>query len=53
MLTAIGRQIGIAVENANLYEELRQKEVLRGQLLAACRRGGLGFPSTGQVSRFS
>jgi signal transduction histidine kinase len=33
MLTAIGRQIGIAVENASLYEELRQKEVLRRQLL--------------------
>jgi signal transduction histidine kinase len=33
MLTAIGRQIGIAVENASLYEELRQKEMLRRQLL--------------------
>lgn len=33
MLTAIGRQIGIAIENASLYEELRQKEVLRRQLL--------------------
>jgi len=33
MLTAIGRQIGIAVENASLYEELREKEVLRRQLL--------------------
>jgi signal transduction histidine kinase len=33
MLTAIGRQIGIAVENASLYEELRQKEGLRRQLL--------------------
>jgi len=32
-LTAIGRQIGIAIENASLYEELRQKEVLRRQLL--------------------
>jgi len=33
LLTAIGRQIGIAVENASLYEELRQKETLRRQLL--------------------
>jgi signal transduction histidine kinase len=33
MLTAIGRQIGIAVENASLYEELRQKEVVQRQLL--------------------
>ena len=33
MLTAIGRQIGIAIENASLYEELREKEVLRRQLL--------------------
>ena len=32
-LAAIGRQIGIAVENASLYEELHQKEALRGQLL--------------------
>jgi len=32
-LTAIGRQIGMAIENASLYEELRQKEVLRRQLL--------------------
>lgn len=32
-LTAIGRQIGMAIENARLYEELRQKEVLRRQLL--------------------
>jgi signal transduction histidine kinase len=33
MLAAIGRQIGIAVENASLYEELRQEEVLRRRLL--------------------
>lgn len=33
MLTAVGRQIGVAVENASLYEELRQKETLRRQLL--------------------
>jgi signal transduction histidine kinase len=33
LLTAIGQQIGVAVENAALYEELHQKERLRGQLL--------------------
>jgi signal transduction histidine kinase len=32
-LTAIGRQIGIALENVSLYEELRQTEMLRRQLL--------------------
>jgi signal transduction histidine kinase len=32
-LAAIGRQIGIAVENATLYEELRKEEGLRRQLL--------------------
>jgi signal transduction histidine kinase len=32
-LAAIGRQIGIAVENATLYEELREEELLRRQLL--------------------
>jgi signal transduction histidine kinase len=32
-LTAIGRQIGVAVENANLYQDLRQEEQLRRQLL--------------------
>jgi len=32
-LTAIGRQIGIAVENASLYEEMRLTEALRRQLL--------------------
>ena len=33
MLEAIGLQIGIAVENARLYEELRREEVLRRRLL--------------------
>lgn len=33
MLTAIGRQIGMAIENASLYEELRQEETLRRRLL--------------------
>jgi len=33
MLTVIGRQIGIAIENASLYEELRQEEMLRRQLI--------------------
>jgi len=33
-LTAIGRQVGVAIENASLYEELRQKEMLRRQLMA-------------------
>lgn len=33
MLTATGRQIGIAIENAGLYEELRETEMLRRQLL--------------------
>jgi len=33
MLTAVGRQIGIAVENASLYEELSREEELRRQLL--------------------
>jgi signal transduction histidine kinase len=32
-LAAIGRQIGMAVENSSLYEALREKEVLRRQLL--------------------
>ena len=32
-LAAIGRQIGMAVENASLYEALQEKEVLRRQLL--------------------
>ncbi|KKK97906.1 hypothetical protein LCGC14_2648070, partial [marine sediment metagenome] len=33
LLTAIGHQIGVAVENARLYHELQHKEELRGQLL--------------------
>jgi signal transduction histidine kinase/HAMP domain-containing protein len=33
MLTAIGRQMGMAIENASLYEELRQEEMLRRRLL--------------------
>jgi signal transduction histidine kinase/HAMP domain-containing protein len=32
-LMAIGRQIGVAIENARLYEELQRKETLRRQLL--------------------
>lgn len=33
LLSMIGQHIGLAVENALLYEELRQKEALRRQLL--------------------
>ncbi|MFQ5593741.1 MAG: GAF domain-containing protein [Anaerolineae bacterium] len=33
LLTAIGSQLGVAIENAQLWEELKQKEALRGQLL--------------------
>ncbi len=33
LLTAIGHQVGIAIENARLYEEVRQKEALRRRLL--------------------
>lgn len=33
LLDSIGRQIGVAVENARLWEEVKEKEVLRGQLL--------------------
>jgi len=33
LLTAIGQQVGMAVENARLYEELQRKEALRGQLI--------------------
>jgi signal transduction histidine kinase len=32
-LTAIGRQVGVAIENASLYEELRRTEALRRQLM--------------------
>lgn len=33
LLAAIGRQLGIAVENARLWAEVRRKEALRGELL--------------------
>jgi signal transduction histidine kinase len=33
MLTAIGRQIGVAIENASLYQKVRAAERLRRQLL--------------------
>jgi signal transduction histidine kinase len=33
LLDSIGRQIGVAVENARLWEEVKEKEALRGQLL--------------------
>jgi signal transduction histidine kinase len=33
LLGAIGRQLGVAVENARLWKEVRQKEAARGQLL--------------------
>jgi signal transduction histidine kinase len=33
MLNAIGRQVGMAIENARLYAELRQEEELRRRLL--------------------
>jgi signal transduction histidine kinase len=33
LLTAIGQQVGMAVENARLYEELQRKEALRGRLI--------------------
>lgn len=32
-LSAIGHQIGLAAERTRLYEEVREKEMLRGQLL--------------------
>lgn len=32
-LSAIGHQIGLAAERARLYEEVREKEALRGELL--------------------
>ncbi|MCA2000320.1 MAG: HAMP domain-containing protein [Chloroflexi bacterium] len=34
LLSAIGRQMGVALENARLWEELREKEQLRSELLA-------------------
>jgi signal transduction histidine kinase len=33
LLQTMGRQIGVAVDNARLYEQLQQKETLRRQLL--------------------
>ncbi|NOZ05422.1 MAG: HAMP domain-containing protein [Chloroflexi bacterium] len=33
LLTTVGRQIGVVVENAILYEELQRKEALRSHLL--------------------
>ena len=33
LLGAIGRQLGVAIENARLWEELQRKEALRGKLL--------------------
>jgi len=35
LLSAIGRQMGIALENAHLWEELRLKEQLHSELLAS------------------
>lgn len=34
LLDAVGRQLGVAVENARLWEEVKRKESLRGQLLS-------------------
>jgi signal transduction histidine kinase len=34
LLDSVGRQIGVAVENVRLWEELKRKEALRGQLLS-------------------
>jgi signal transduction histidine kinase len=33
LLEAIGQQLGVAIENARLWDELREKERVRGQLL--------------------
>jgi signal transduction histidine kinase len=33
LLGAIGRQLGVAIENARLWDELRHRDLLRGQLL--------------------
>jgi signal transduction histidine kinase len=38
LLSAIGQQMGIALENARLWDELRQKEQLRSELLARSLR---------------
>lgn len=34
LLDSVGRQVGVAVENARLWEEVKHKEALRGQLLS-------------------
>lgn len=34
LLIAVGNQLGVAVENARLWEELKQKEAIRARLLA-------------------
>lgn len=34
LLDSVGRQLGVAVENARLWEEVKRKEALRGQLLS-------------------
>lgn len=34
LLDSVGRQLGVAVENARLWEEVKRKESLRGQLLS-------------------
>lgn len=33
LLDSIGRQLGVAIENARLWEQVKEKEALRGQLL--------------------
>jgi signal transduction histidine kinase len=33
LLEAVGQQLGVAIENARLWDELREKERVRGQLL--------------------
>lgn len=33
LLKAVGQQVGVAIENAQLWEQLKQKEAQRGQLL--------------------
>ncbi len=34
LLDSVGRQIGVAVENAQLWEEVKRRDALRGQLLS-------------------
>lgn len=34
LLVAVGNQLGVAIENARLWEELKQKEAVRARLLA-------------------